>query len=99
MGMVDENLTAKQWQDKNAGSRVKNVYDSSGCAQTTQGNALGGIMGVDACRTPLLDLVRGQRHESLHHAVKAGQLGELEELLVKNPDVARILDLMDIVRR
>ena len=30
---------------------------------------------------------------------KAAQLGELVMLLDKNPEVARILDLMEIVRR
>ena len=50
-----------------------------------------------AQRAGLLDRVRDKKQYAMTQASHAGSLKELEDLLQKNPDVARILDLLDEV--
>lgn len=66
----------------------------------------GGVLGGYAlqsdmdqpCRVGLLERVIGQRREAQRSSRKADRLSELQELLMKNPEVARILDLIEEVR-
>lgn len=46
----------------------------------------------------LRDRIRNQRYRSESEAKNAGLLAELEYLLDKNPEVARILELLDRIR-
>ena len=62
------------------------------------GGALGGAMCMDQdkipCRDALVDRVRSRLHRSSSEARKAVRMEELLFLLEKNPEVARILDLV-----
>lgn len=49
-------------------------------------------------RTPLVDRVNAQRAKAEVEAWRASKLAELAHLLEKNPDVARILDLVELVK-
>lgn len=51
-----------------------------------------------AMRQPLIDAVASQAEAAEFQACKAARLRELQGLLLKNPDVARILDLLEEVR-
>ena len=75
--------------------------DSGGAASL--GNAVGmaqsGIIGKalnEPCRAPLVEQVASQLIRAETEAREARRLRELAKLLEKNPDVARILDLMGI---
>lgn len=50
------------------------------------------------CRPGIRERVGSQLRESNRQLEKAGRLNELAFLLDKNPEVARILDLLDEVR-
>ncbi len=65
-------------------------------AQTT-GAAIGGYAGLDSepLRESLTGRFRNRLHRHQREGRKADQLGELLHLLEKNPEVARILDLVD----
>ena len=69
---------------------------------STAGGMIGGYAAKeceDPCRTPLREQVHYQLREASRQSRKAVQLEELAILLEKNPEVARILDLMEVVRR
>lgn len=57
------------------------------------------IGGRAMMATPSLrDRIRDQRNRAEMEASRSAQLGELDHLLDKHPDFARILDLLEIVR-
>lgn len=64
-----------------------------------QARTSGGVMGMDtqACRPSLQDRVDDQLRSALHHGSKAHKLSELSDLLNRNPEVRRILDLIEEV--
>lgn len=59
----------------------------------------GAACGMDPRRPSLMESVESQLNRATGEAYKADQLRELQYLLQKNPDVARILDLIEVVRR
>lgn len=65
--------------------------------------AVGGAGMARNCAEPrqpsLMESVESQLHRATGEVRKAEQLHELQYLLQKNPDVARILDLLEVVRR
>lgn len=68
-------------------------------AYQTQSGMLGSQTAMtQACRTPLRDRIYRQMEESNMQARKLERLSELAGLLEKNPDIARILDLIEDVR-
>jgi hypothetical protein len=59
----------------------------------------GGIVGMqEPARAGLRDRVERQRYQAVQDARRADQLGELLDLIDKHPHIARILDLLEIVR-
>lgn len=61
--------------------------------------AAGGMLaGGSLCREGLLGRIRGQRERAENEGRRARNLRQLESLLEKNPDTARILDLLEEVR-
>lgn len=53
--------------------------------------------GLDEpCRVPLREQVAGSLSRSYRESRRVDQLAELQGLLDRNPEVARILDLLDI---
>lgn len=50
------------------------------------------------CRASLMERVSSQCHRSGQEARRLGRLQELQYLLDKNPEIARILDLLEEVR-
>lgn len=66
---------------------------------TLGGMAPNTMSGMDPRRPSLMESVESQLHRATGEARKADQLRELQYLLQKNPDVARILDLIEVVRR
>ena len=80
------------------------MYTEQGQAKTasetlrdrnTVGGAMCGQLGVQA---GLRERIADQRRRAESEATKCGRLQELEYLLDKNPEVARILELLDFVR-
>lgn len=74
-----------------------------------QGLASGGLLSgqagcanpryeQQACRTSLRERIASQRYRSEAESRNAALLAELEELLDRNPEFARILDLIELVR-
>ncbi len=59
-----------------------------------------GLAGCDkiACRPCLRDRIEQQANDAERQGAKARRLFELNELLAKHPDIARILDLLEEVR-
>lgn len=53
----------------------------------------------EPCRPSLAERVRLDLNRARQESVKASRLEELNMLLSKHPDVARILDLLEDVRR
>lgn len=53
----------------------------------------------DACRPSLQERVKSQLDRAYGEARRASRLNELATLLQNNPDVARILDLIEDVRQ
>lgn len=49
-------------------------------------------------RSTLIDRINRQQETAVRSARRADKLSELQYLLNKNPEVARILDLMEYVR-
>lgn len=66
-------------------------------AAAQQCNAAG-IAFEKPCRESLIGRIRNQRSRAQMEARRMEHLFELEHLLEKNPEVARILDLLDEVR-
>ena len=64
-----------------------------------QANIASGLCGAAYQQTPkrLTDRIIRQRREAEMHSEKAERLRELEGLLCANPDVARILELLEEV--
>ena len=66
------------------------------------GSAMGGTVSRKAeqqcCRVGIRERVEKQFYQAQTEGLKAGRLSELLELLAKNPEVARILDLLEEVR-
>lgn len=60
-------------------------------------NAPMGLGGYSVSRSTLRDRVNGQLQGAEHEAYKAQRLRELLELLDKNPEVGRILELIEDV--
>lgn len=55
--------------------------------------------GMDVpCRAGLRDRVNGQLQDAIRNTQKAQRLAELQDLLDKNPEIARIFDLVEEVR-
>lgn len=81
----------------------KAAYEANQCAQSgAVGN--GSTMCLDkdanmAGRPSLRDQVERQKYEAVRASHKAERMKELAYLLDKHPDVARILDLLEDVRR
>lgn len=66
------------------------------CGEATQ--AYGAIGGLDKCAKPsLTERLRASQKLAQQQARKAESLAELAHLLGKNPELARILDLLDSV--
>jgi hypothetical protein len=61
---------------------------SQGCCNTSE----------KVASPSLTDRVRTQGRRSEQEAIRAGKLKELEYLLDKNPETARILDLLEVVK-
>jgi len=73
------------------------------CAQRDYSSAtIGGTMGYagpeGAWRVPLQERVSNQLRRAVQESGKAQRLAELQQLLERNPEVARILDLIEEVR-
>lgn len=72
------------------------AYDNTKC--NVGSGSLGGAMCMDQdkipCRDPLIERVRSRFHRSASEGRKADRMNELLFLLEKNPEVARILDLV-----
>lgn len=63
------------------------------------GSTLGGYgLPQEPCRDGLRDRIRVQLRTAQRDAGRGEKLQELEYLLDKYPDVARILELMEVVR-
>ena len=79
------------------------VNKAANSAQTAGGMLGNGIYGLkeceEPCRQPLREAIHYQLRDAARQSRKAAQLDELAMLLDKNPEVARILDLMEVVRR
>ncbi len=55
--------------------------------------------GLDKpCRPSLMERVSSQRRRAQQEADQVNRLAELQYLLEKNPEVARILDLLELVK-
>jgi hypothetical protein len=71
------------------------VANEARCASGMAGMAF----GHQPADPGLRERIAAQRFHAERESVKANRLAELEYLLDKNPEVARILDLMEQVRR
>ncbi len=67
--------------------------------RTACGELRGGGLMATGGRQSLRDAVEQQLGDAELAVYRANQLAELRGLLDKNPDVARILDLVEVVRR
>jgi len=80
---------------------LKNALDEQGCNQQTTTYPVNyecGTSGMDICARPTLrDCIKRQIENAHSQGWLLEELNELDDLLEKNPDVARILDLIDIV--
>lgn len=63
-----------------------------------KGGALGGYGTKGPCRVGLVERIHAQLRRSTGEARRAERLQELAMLLDRNPEVARILDLVDEFR-
>lgn len=71
--------------------------------ELNQGQVGVGTMGLanespKIARPRLLERIANQRYRAENESRRADNLRELEYLLEKNPDIARILDLLDVVK-
>jgi hypothetical protein len=57
-----------------------------------------GLCNDEPCRTPLRERVERQQWDAVSASRRAEQLKELANLLDRNPEVCRILDLIELVR-
>lgn len=81
--------------------REEKLSAMCGGAATPYGMAQTATLGLaydEPCRTPLRERVQSQLVRSHQEARKEQQLQELAQLLDENPKIARILDLIEIVR-
>lgn len=72
-------------------------------ASQAYGAIIGGQIGTNGlydepCRASLRERVDSQLHRARREKIKAERLEELQYLLEKYPDIARILDLIEEVR-
>lgn len=96
--MYNENNTAQQ--DEKLAYLKQEAYAAANHIRATQAE-LKGMAGCDVNATgrpSLRDRVSSDLRCAIDQSRKAEQLRELSFLLDKNPEVARILDLMEIVR-
>lgn len=78
---------------------IKDKQRASSREETGAYTPNAGLVGVGECkRASLRERVAGQLRHAQQEAGKAGRLMELDMLLDKNPDIARILDLVEEVR-
>lgn len=81
---------------------TQEIYDNAAHQTRAAQQANDRVMGLDSdnCnkRQTLQDRVRHQLADAEHIAQKTNRLAELKYLLDKNPEVARILDLIEEVR-
>lgn len=66
---------------------------------TTCDNSAGSLRGNSPMREGLLGRIRNRRNRAENESMKANRLYELEALLEKNQETARILELMEEVGR
>ena len=81
--------------------QAQREYENAKNTANTCGAALGidRLMGLDEPRrASLRDRGAYQQRDAIRASRQADQLAELALLLERNPEVARILDLMEIVR-
>lgn len=71
--------------------------DTTRAANVSCGAAIGTQYGME-CRASLAERVSNQARNAARESDRLHRLRELEMLLAKNPEVARILDLMEEVR-
>lgn len=90
--------------DLNGYEREKEAFEKAKVAEMV-GDARWGSLGCNeakSCTEPGRDCLRDRVHSQLRRAEgevsRAMALAELERLLEKHPDVARILDLMEYVK-
>lgn len=93
MPMYEEEMQAKivaqkEWEARNMDAGIA----GNPCGKAVQSDMISG-------RPSLRDQVSRQLSDALYRASKRERLMELDYLLSKHPDVARILDLMEYVRR
>lgn len=83
-----------RYQSSDMGAKL-----SAAAAQQCNTAGIGGTLRGDLpARESLLGRIRNQRSRAQMEARRMEHLFELEHLLEKNPEVARILDLLDEVR-
>lgn len=92
MNSIDE----KQQAEK----QLKQQAEMNAQFAQSNGAAIGGYASPpqEPCRAGILDRVQNDLNRASREARKLEQLHELSLLLQKNPEVARILDLIEMVR-
>jgi len=88
---AEEAYKDKCCQDADA-SIVGEPYENNRAKNTTES-------WDDKPVTSLRERIHLQRHRAQVESRRADQLSELEYLLDKHPEIARILDLLDVVKR
>lgn len=86
---IQEKLRAMAQRECEKNQAVTAAGIIGGC-----GNA---AMGLDTDKPSLRNWIKSQLRRASNEAQKANALSELEYLLDKNPEVARILDLLEQV--
>lgn len=92
--MFNERFYARELNEKDAAALREAMQNGQTCAGNNQCDAI-----PETGRPSLRDCVARQRHDALVEGRKAHCLTELSDLLDRNPELARILDLIEIVRR
>lgn len=75
--------------------KLKAIAEENYC---NQASTIGQAGLYSPCEPSLMEKINSQLYRSQIESNKLNQLSELKYLLDKNPEVARILDLMNIVR-
>ena len=79
-------------------AKLKATQEKQYTAQTPAIGTLGGYALDEPARPPVRQRVEMAAHRANQSARQLEQLRELANLLDKNPDIGRILDLYELVR-
>jgi hypothetical protein len=90
----------KQQQEKMKARAEQEARNAKLMQEQSGAGAIGGYAAIssNARRPSLRERVARQAEDAHYSAEKAARLSELHELLIRNADVARILELMEDVR-